>query len=291
MTTARPARRRVPVAAANEDGSVNQPLESSISRSRLEWGRSAGLKKSRYRLERARGFGDGVVGRDVRPPRTSRISRATQSKTLSRQEPLPSMLMAIPFSFEDAGERLAGELKAALVAVRKVFGLAVFADGLLESLDAEAGLHRHRHPMRGSARRLNQSTTATRSTEAARHGDIGDVRRPRPRSGPLGRHAPQPIRLDLVAERGFRRIRSAMDAPRISIRFIRVATCRRPIARPSRPRKSRSMPATADRHCRCSSSIRRITPPRLWARPDAACNRPHPRLMFKTFAWRVIGRS
>src|ERR1700683_1309619 len=50
-----------------------------------------------------------------------------------------------PVREQDAGERLAGELTA-LVGVEN-FRFAMFADSLLQRLDAKAGLHRDRHTM------------------------------------------------------------------------------------------------------------------------------------------------
>ena len=58
-------------------------------------------------------------------------------------------------------------------------------------------------------RRLNQSTTG-QIDEAARHRDVGDVHRP-DLVGPLDLHSAQEIRINLVARRGFGRVRLAID--------------------------------------------------------------------------------
>ena len=63
-------------------------------------------------------------------------------KTLSRHAPLPSMLMAMPFPDEDAGEVGTGEL-AALIGVEDVRS-AVPGECLLKRLDGESRLHADR---------------------------------------------------------------------------------------------------------------------------------------------------
>src|SRR5271170_1063617 len=105
-----------------------------------------------------------------------------------------------PVREQDAGERLAGEL-AALVGIEN-FRFAMFADGLLQRLDAKAGLHRDRHTM-GEHTPGEPIDDRDQIDEAARHRDIGNIRRP-DLIGPLDLHAAQQIGINLVARRGFR---------------------------------------------------------------------------------------
>ena len=81
-------------------------------------------------------------------------------------------------------------MKASLVnwlpwSVLKISGLPCLAEGLLERLDAEAGLHRDRHPMREHPP-AEPVDDGGQIDEAARHRDVGDVHRP-DLVGPLDR--------------------------------------------------------------------------------------------------------
>src|SRR5271157_1540365 len=107
--------------------------------------RALTIEKVEIPAQRRARLGDGVVGLEV-----DLLVLHRSPEPLDEHVVAPSALAVHadgdPVLLEDAGERLAGEL-AALVAVENL-GLAVFAEGLLERLDAEAGLHRDRHPMR-----------------------------------------------------------------------------------------------------------------------------------------------
>src|SRR5208283_5113116 len=98
--------------------------------------------------QRSARFGDGVVGLEVD------LLVLHRSPEPFHEDVVAPGALAVHADgdavlLKDAGERLAGEL-AALVAVENL-GPAVFPDRLLERLDAEAGLHRDRHPMRKHA--------------------------------------------------------------------------------------------------------------------------------------------
>src|ERR1700756_175185 len=73
---------------------------------------------------------------------TLRHSRSTN--TLSRQAPLPSMLMAMPWLAKQAGEGRTRELRT-LVSVED-FRLAMTSERILQRLDAEGCFHRDRQP-------------------------------------------------------------------------------------------------------------------------------------------------
>jgi len=63
---------------------------------------------------------------------------------LSRQRPYPSMLIATPGSLEYFDETVGSEL-APLIGVEDCWN-SVGLHGVLQSLDAEVGIHRQRYP-------------------------------------------------------------------------------------------------------------------------------------------------
>ena len=129
------------------------------------------IEKVEVPAQRSARFCDGVVGLEV-----DLLVLHRSPEPLDEHVVAPGALAVHadgdPVLLKDAGERLAGELTA-LVAVENL-RLAMFADGLLESLDAEAGLHRDRYPMRKHAP-SEPVDDSDEIDEAARHRDIDDV--------------------------------------------------------------------------------------------------------------------
>ena len=116
------------------------------------------IEKVEIPAQRSARFGDGVVGLEV-----DLLVLHRSPEPLDEHVVAPGALAVHadgdPVLFEDAGKRLAGELTA-LVAIENL-GLAVFADRLLERLNAEAASIVIDTRCENT-RRLNQSMTATR---------------------------------------------------------------------------------------------------------------------------------
>src|SRR5579863_7187279 len=120
------------------------------------------------------------------------------TKTLSRQRPLPSMLMAIRLS-------LSRPVKASLVnwlpwSVLNISGFSCLQSGFFQCLDAQASLHGDRQ-LPGQHAAAEPVHHRGQIDEAARHGDVGNVHGP-DLVGPCDGQAAQQIRIDAMAGRG-----------------------------------------------------------------------------------------
>ena len=141
-----------------------------------------------------------------------------------------------------------------------------------QGLYADPGFHRDRHPMRKHPP-AEPIDDGDEIDEAARHGDIGDVRRP-DLVGPLDFHAAQQIGIDLVSWRGLRRIAPPVD------RFD-----------PHALHQRRDMPA-ANLHALASEKIAQHASARERTLQMQLVDPPHERQVLRPDrAWPVINRA
>src|SRR5665647_1727142 len=108
---------------------------------------------------------------------------------------------------QHAGECFAGELTA-LIGVEN-FRLVMFRQRLLQRLDAEVGLHRDRHAM-AEHPPTEPVDDSHEIDKPSCHGDVGNVRRP-DLVWTLDLQSAQQIRINLVAQRGLRRVRATIE--------------------------------------------------------------------------------
>src|SRR5271170_1878836 len=126
------------------------------------------------------------------------------TKTLSRQAPLPSMLIEIWLAIKTL---VKAEL-AALVGIENP-RRPMFRQSLFQRFDTEGRFHRDRDAM-AEHPPAEPVDDGGQVNETARHRDIGDVHRPN-LVRPLDLQPAQQIGINLVPRRGLRRVRLAVE--------------------------------------------------------------------------------